>query len=155
MLCAAGVTLLDGDTFEIGDVGFVGVKGFGGGFGDRCLEPWGEDATKIFVHESVNESLKLEAALARLKSSRRVAILHYAPIAATLLGEPLEVYAFLGSRRLEEPLIRYPVDAVIHGHAHGGAPEGCTSGGTPVFNVAMPVLARVFPGQPPFRLLEI
>jgi Icc-related predicted phosphoesterase len=155
IVCEGGVTVLDGDACEISGIGFVGVKGFGGGFGDRCLEPWGEDAVKTFVRESVNEALKLEAALARLRAEPRVALLHYAPIEATLEGEPREVFPFLGSRRLEEPLNRYGVAAVFHGHAHNGAPEGRTAAGIPVYNVAKPLLERHVPGSPGFRVLEV
>jgi hypothetical protein len=81
--------------------------------------------------------------------------MHYAPIAATVEGEPLEIYAFLGSSRLEEPLGRYPVDVVLHGHAHHGAPEGRTAGGVPVYNVSMSLLTAAFPDRPPFRLIEL
>src|SRR5262245_58525635 len=38
----AGVNVLDGETWERGDLGFAGVKGFGGGFGEWSLAPWGE-----------------------------------------------------------------------------------------------------------------
>src|SRR5687767_2963152 len=133
------VRVLDGDGLEIHGVGFAGVKGFGGGFGRRTLEPWGEDATKAFVHEAVNEALKLESALARLTTPQRIAVLHYSPIEATVEGEPREIFPFLGSSRLEEPLNRYRVTACFHGHAHRGAPEGRTSAGIPVYNVAMAV----------------
>jgi Icc-related predicted phosphoesterase len=84
-----------------------------------------------------------------------VAMLHYAPIAATVVGESLEIYPFLGSSRLEEPLNRYEVSAVFHGHAHAGQPEGRTSAGVPVYNVAQPVLERLLPGAPPLRIVEI
>jgi Icc-related predicted phosphoesterase len=155
ILCEGGVTVLDGDTCEISGIGFVGVKGFGGGFGDRCLEPWGEAAIKTFVQEGVNEALKLEAALARLHTPSRVALLHYAPIEDTLEGEPREVFPFLGSRRLEEPLNRFHATAAFHGHAHNGRPEGCTSEGIPVYNVAKPLLERRVPGSPGYRLVEL
>ncbi|MBV9120692.1 MAG: metallophosphoesterase [Chloroflexi bacterium] len=154
ILCQGGVTVLDGDSCEVKGVGFAGVKGFGGGFGERAVEPWGEDAVKVFVQEGVNEALKLEAALARLHTDARVAVLHYAPIPGTLQGEPLEVFPFLGSRRLEDPIDRYHASAVFHGHAHAGMPEGCTAGGVPVYNVARPLLERRTPGTP-FRLLEL
>ncbi|HXG05629.1 MAG TPA: metallophosphoesterase, partial [Candidatus Binatia bacterium] len=103
-LAATGAHLLDGDPLEISGVGFAGVKGFGGGFGDRALQPWGEETIKRFVHEAVDEALKLESALAKLRTAVRVAVLHYAPIEGTVKGEPPEIYAFLGSSRLEEPL---------------------------------------------------
>src|SRR6185503_11033426 len=155
ILCAAGVTILDGDAVEIKGVGFAGVKGFCGGFGRRALEPWGEPAIKSFVREALDEALKLESALARLRARNRIALLHYAPIEATVHGEPLEIYPFLGSSRLEEPLNRYEVDAVLHGHAHHGSPEGRTSTGIPVYNVSMSLLRRHFPDRPGFRILEM
>jgi Icc-related predicted phosphoesterase len=155
ILADAGVILLDGDAQEVAGIGFAGVKGFAGGFGPRALGPWGEEAIKIFVHEAVNEALKLEAALARLRTPHRIAVLHYAPVVDTVLGEPLEIYPFLGSSRLEDPLNRYPVSAVFHGHAHRGSLEGRTREGSPVYNVAMPLLARAFPGQPPIRIVEL
>jgi Icc-related predicted phosphoesterase len=136
-------------------VGIAGVKGFGGGFGPRALGPWGETIIKQFVHEAVNEALKLEAALARLRTPHRVALLHYSPIRATVEGEPLEIFPYLGSSRLEEPLARYPVTAVIHGHALNGALEGRTSSGVPVYNVAMPLLKKCWPEQTPFRVIEV
>ena len=155
ILCRAGVTVLDGDTVEIKGVGFAGVKGFCGGFGRRALEPWGESAIKSFVREAVDEALKLESALARLRTRNRIALLHYAPIEATVVGEPVEIYPFLGSSRLEEPLNRYEVDAVLHGHAHHGSPEGRTRTNIPVYNVSMSLLQRHFPDRPAFRILEV
>jgi Icc-related predicted phosphoesterase len=155
ILSDAGVVMLDGDSYELHGVGFAGVKGFGGGFGRRALGAWGEKIIKDFVHETINEALKLEAALARLRTPQKIALLHYAPVQATIGGEPLEIAAFLGSSRLEEPLDRYRVNAVFHGHAHRGAPEGKTKGNAPVYNVAMPVLAAAFPNDPPFRIVEI
>src|SRR5689334_623197 len=155
ILTDAGVTILDGDSTEVHGVGFAGVKGFAGGFGRRALGAWGEKIIKDFVHEAINESLKLEAALARLRTPQKIAVLHYSPIQATVHGEPLEIVAFLGSSRLEEPLDRYRVNAVFHGHAHRGAPEGRTKSGIAVYNVAMPVLAASYPERPPFRIVEV
>lgn len=155
ILSDAGVKILDGDTYETHGVGFAGVRGFCGGFGRGALGAWGERIIKEFVHEAVNEALKLESALARLRTDHRIAILHYAPIRDTVEGEPLEIYPFLGSSRLEEPLSRFDVTAVFHGHAHKGKPEGQTSKGIPVYNVAHHVLQACYPDRPPFRLLEI
>jgi Icc-related predicted phosphoesterase len=155
ILTAAGVTMLDGESTEVRGVGFAGVKGFAGGFGRRELGAWGEKIIKDFVHESVEEALKLEKALLRLRTPQKVAVLHYAPIAATVAGEPPEILAFLGSSRLEEPIDRYRVNVVFHGHAHRGAPEGRTKGNAPVYNVAMPLLAASFPDRPPFRVVEV
>ncbi len=155
VLCDAGITILDGDAVEIKGVGFAGAKGFCGGFGRGALEPWGEGAIKSFVREALDEALKLESALARLRTSNRIALLHYSPIVATIEGEPLEIYPFLGSSRLEDPLNHYQVDAVLHGHAHHGSPEGRTAAGVPVYNVSMPLLKRAFPERPAFRVLEV
>jgi Icc-related predicted phosphoesterase len=155
ILADAGVRILDGDALEVEGVGIAGIKGFGGGFGPRALQAWGEGVIKQFVRESVDEALKLESALARLRTTHRLAVLHYAPIQATVEGEPLEIYPFLGSSRLEDPLGHYPVTAVFHGHAHHGRPEGRTRNDVPVYNVAMPLLAHLSPGQPPFRLIEL
>jgi Icc-related predicted phosphoesterase len=154
-LADAGVHVLDGQPVEIAGVGFAGVKGFAGGFGQRALQPWGEAVIKQFVREAVDEALKLESALAKLQTERRVALLHYSPVEDTVKGEAPEILAFLGSSRLEEPLTRYPVSAVFHGHAHAGSPEGRTRGDAPVYNVAWPLLQRVFPDRPPFRLVEL
>jgi Icc-related predicted phosphoesterase len=151
----SGIPVLDGTAVEIQGIGIAGVKGFAGGFGQRALAPWGEQVIKQFVREALDETLKLESALARLRTATRIALLHYAPIAGTVEGEPLEIYAFLGSSRLEEPLNRYPVTAVFHGHAHRGSPEGKTQGGIPVYNVALPLLRRSYPNQPPFRVLDM
>jgi Icc-related predicted phosphoesterase len=155
ILSDAGVVVLDGDSYELHGVGFAGVKGFAGGFGRRALGAWGEQIIKDFVHEAINESLKLEAALARLRTPQKIAVLHYSPIQATVEGEPPEIIAFLGSSRLEEPIDRYRVNAVFHGHAHRGQPEGRTKGAAPVYNVAMPVLTVAYPDRPPFRVVEI
>lgn len=155
ILADAGVTLLDGDACEIKGVGFAGVKGFGGGFGRGTLGFWGEPAIKQFVQEAIDEALRLESALARLRSQTRIGVLHYAPIQATVEGEPAEIFPWLGTSRLEEPFARYPVDAIFHGHAHSGSPEGRTIGGIPVYNVAMSLLQKRYPDQPPFRILEL
>lgn len=155
ILSEAGVKVLDGDNYEVHGLGFAGVKGFAGGFGERALEPWGEESIKRFVHEAIDEALKLERAISRLQTAQRLVVLHYSPIQATVEGEPPEIFPFLGSSRLEEPLNRYPVTAIFHGHAHHGSPDGRTQRDVPVYNVALPLLRRVFPDQPPFRVEAI
>lgn len=155
ILSDAGVRMLDGDSVELHGIGFAGIRGFCGGFGRGALGAWGETIIKQFVHEALQESLKLESALARLRTEQKIAIIHYAPIRDTVEGEPLEIYPFLGSSRMEEPLGRYSVTAVFHGHAHKGKPEGQTSTGIPVYNVALPLLQEAYPDQPPFRILEV
>ena len=155
ILRAGGVQVIEGEGVEVLGVGFAGAKGFGGGFGQRTIEPWGEDATKIFVKESVQEALKLESGLARLTVPQRVAVLHYAPVVETVMGEPVDLFPFLGTSRLEEPINRYKVAACFHGHAHRGRPEGRTSSGIPVYNVALPVLKAAWPDRPPLRVVEL
>jgi Icc-related predicted phosphoesterase len=136
----------------------VGAKGFAGGFGRLALQPWGEHAVKQFVQDAVNESMILERALARLKSEngveRAVAVLHYAPIRQTVEGEALEVFPFLGSSRLADPLDRFGVAVILHAHAHHGAPEGRTPQGIPVYNVSVPVLRQQQP-EHLYRLIEV
>ena len=155
ILTDAGVHVLDGEACEIHGVGIAGAKGFAGGYGRGTLGPWGERSIKQFVNEAIQEAFKLESALAKLRTPERIALLHYSPIAGTVQGEPVEIFPFLGTSRLEEPLIRYPVTAVLHGHAHRGTPQGQTVNGTPVYNVAMPLLRTAYPDKPPFRLIEV
>lgn len=155
ILCEAGVKLLDGDAVEVRGIGFAGVKGFAGGFGRGALGLWGEAGIKRFVREAIDEALKLETALARLRTPHRIGVLHYAPIQATVEGEPPQIWPFLGSSRLEEPLTRYTVDAVFHGHAHNGCPEGRIRDTIPVYNVSLPLLRKTYPDRPPFRIFEM
>ncbi|HUP43962.1 MAG TPA: metallophosphoesterase [Thermoanaerobaculia bacterium] len=155
ILTDAGVTMLDGEAHEIHGVGFAGTKGFAGGFGRRQLGAWGEKIIKAFVHEAIEESLKLERALLRLRTPQKIAVLHYSPIQQTVEGEPLEIVPFLGSSRLEEPIDRYRCTAVFHGHAHHGVPEGRTKSNIPVYNVAVPVLMAANPDGPGYRLIEV
>jgi Icc-related predicted phosphoesterase len=136
ILRKAGVHLLNGQSFEVDGVGFVGVKGFAGGFGRRMLSSFGEAAIKSFVNEAVHESLLLENAMRGVRSKRAAVVLHYAPIEATVEGEPQEIYPFLGCSRLAETIDRFKVSLVVHGHAHHGRYEGRTPAGIPVYNVA-------------------
>ena len=151
----AGVRMLDGDSYEVHGVGFAGTRGFCGGFGRGALGAWGEPIIKAFVHEAISEALKLETALQRLKTLHRIAVIHYSPIRGTVEGEPLEIYPFLGSSRLEEPLARYNVTAVFHGHAHRGELEGRAGADIPVYNVSLPLLRERYPEGPTYRVLEL
>ena len=140
------VHVLDGEGVVVGNVGFAGVKGFGGGFDNHMLSMFGEGAMKSFVQEAVNEALQLDRALARLDQEHdnliKIALLHYSPVKETVIGEPEEIFPFLGCSRLADPLSRRNVLAAFHGHAHIGTLEGVTSHGVKVFNVAKPVLSR-------------
>jgi Icc-related predicted phosphoesterase len=152
VLDGAGINVLNGEATEIGGIGFAGVPGFGGGFGRRMLNAWGEPLIKQFVQESIDHAVRLEQALAKLQMDRKVAVLHYSPIRATLEGEDPEIFAFLGSSRLEEPINRFRVSAVFHGHAHNGILNGATATGIPVYNVSAPALQKT--GKP-YRIIEL
>jgi Icc-related predicted phosphoesterase len=140
------VFILEGEAMVIRNIGFAGVKGFGGGFDENMLAKFGEDAIKHFVEEAVNEALNLDRALSRLdeenENIKKVALLHYSPVTSTLAGEPEAVFPFLGCSRLAEPLTRRKVVVAFHGHAHKGGFEGEAPGGVKVFNVAKSILAR-------------
>lgn len=149
-----GIKTLDGEPYERQGVGFAGVKGFCGGFGTGELMPFGEPEIKAFAQVAVQEALRLERALAQLRTQRRIALLHYAPIPQTVAGEPPEIFPFLGSSRLSDVCDRFAVTAVFHGHAHHGSPEGRTRGGVPVYNVAYPLLQRQSPPAN-YKLLDL
>jgi uncharacterized protein len=142
MLQDVGILVLQGNAVEINDVGFVGTKGFCGGFDERLVQPFGEKAIKDFIRTGIEEAMRLENAAAKLDTERKVAVLHYAPIKQTMEGESPELFPFLGSSRLGNALDRHGVDAIVHGHAHHGAPEGRTPGGIRVYNVCRFVQER-------------
>lgn len=145
ILHQAGMVVLDEQAHEIDGVGFAGVKGFLGGFGRGELAPFGEPEIKAFVDVANNEARKLENALRSLRTEKIVAVLHYSPIPDTLVGEPIEIFQYLGSARLADALDRFDnIAFVVHGHAHHGSYEGATMRGTPVYNVARPVLRDTF-----------
>lgn len=151
-LCAIlrdrGVHVLDGEAYILNEkVGIAGVKGYMGGFGRRALTGFGEEPTKEFVNASLREAQKLELALRSLGTPIRIAVLHYAPIVDTVIGEPEQIYPFLGTDRLAEPLDRYDVAVCFHGHAHIGTFQGSTSGGVPVFNVSHALIRREGKGE--------
>lgn len=151
----AKVNVLQGESIEIQGVGFAGVCGFGGGFGRRMLNAWGEPAIKNFVQEAVDQAMHLERALARLETPQRVVVLHYAPVRDTVVGEDPEIFPFMGSTRLEGPLNRFGVSVAFHGHAHGGTHAGRTASNIPVFNVSIPLLRRDHPEKPPYIIHEV
>jgi Icc-related predicted phosphoesterase len=154
ILRSAGMIVLDEQAHEIDGVGFAGVKGFLGGFGRGELAPFGEPIVKAFVDEALNEARKLENQLRSLRTERSVAMLHYSPVVGTIEGEPHEIFQYLGSQRLCEPIDRFDhVKAVVHGHAHHGSYEGQTPLGKPVYNVAQFVVRPKF-GRP-YALIEI
>lgn len=153
MLHEAGVRVLDATACEIDGVGFAGTKGFCGGFEERLVQPFGERALKAFIQTGIEEAVRLEGALSKLECERKVAVLHYAPVRETLNGESPELYPMLGSSRLANALDRHSVNAIVHGHAHHGSPEGRTARGVPVHNVSRFVRQRA--GLPPYLVLEV
>src|SRR2546421_6029739 len=102
MMTTEGIKVLDGTAYERDGVGFAGCKGFPGGFGRGVLTAFGEPQIKAFVQAGIDEALKLERGMMQLRTEKRVVILHYAPIADTVLGEPERIYPYLGSSRLVE-----------------------------------------------------
>jgi uncharacterized protein len=154
MLTDAGVKVLDGSAYERDGVGFAGTKGFVGGFGRGMLTAFGEPEIKTFVRAGIDEAVKLERAMSQLRTSKRVVVLHYSPIAATVDGEAREIYPFLGTSRLAEVVDRHGADLVLHGHAHNGKPDGKTTAGVPVHNVAITLLQAQNPSKV-YRVFDI
>jgi Icc-related predicted phosphoesterase len=154
LMTAEGIKLLDGSGYERDGVGFAGTKGFLGGFGRGILTAFGEPEVKSFVQSSIDEAMKLERAMAQLRTERRVVVLHYAPIGETVKGEPLEIYPYLGNSRLAEVVDRHGANLVLHGHAHHGSPDGKTTAGIPVHNVALSIL-QATGITTPYRVFEV
>src|SRR5258707_12444179 len=148
MMTTAGVKVLDGSGYERDGVGFAGTKGFVGGFGRGGPTAFGEPEIKSFVRASIDEALKLERGLSQLRSEKRVVVLHYSPIAATVQGEAPEIYPFMGTSRLAEVIDRHGADLVVHGHAHNGKTDGRTTAGGSLHKVAK----TIFQTQKPPRV---
>ncbi len=147
-LVEAGLRVLDGDGVVLDcagqRLGVAGVKGFGGGFGSHTASGFGEPEMRAFVGHSVSAAHALGAALRSLDCDVLVALTHYAPVAATLLGEPPDIYPFLGTHLLGAAIDSAPTALAVHGHAHAGTELGSTPGGVPVRNVAYPVIRHAY-----------
>ena len=148
VLAGAGVVVLD-RSFAICqtegiEIGIVGTKGFVGGFPGSLLPDFGEPLLRQVYAQTTDEVAAIERGLQEVSHcALRIVLLHYAPIADTLTGEPEGIHAFLGSMRLGTPIAEYAPDLVLHGHAHAGTFEGAI-GRTPVYNVAVHVTGRDF-----------
>jgi Icc-related predicted phosphoesterase len=154
IIAGSGVHLLDRSSIVIDGVGFSGVKGFCGGFDGALANAFGERLFKEWVTEGIVEARALEDELRGLETERRVAVLHYSPVRATVEGESPEIFPFLGSSHLADALDRGGADVAFHGHAHNGSFAGKTPGGVPVFNVSVPVLKqRGF--EQPYYVFEV
>lgn len=154
MMTDEGIKVLDGSSYERDGIGFAGTKGFPGGFGRGVLTPFGEKEVKAFVQASLDETMKLERALAMLRTPKIVIVTHYAPVSETVRGEPQEIWPYLGNSRLAEVIDRHQAVLAIHGHAHHGRLNGKTMSGVPVYNVAMSLLMAQEPPKP-YRVVEI
>jgi uncharacterized protein len=151
-LTEAGVSVLDRSHVILPvretSVGVAGVKGFVGGFGNQWAN-FGEPLFRSAYAETTRDVEGLDEALRAIEPCGvRVALLHYSPVQATLVGEPERLWIVLGAERLAGPVRRHRPDLVLHGHAHSGSPEGKIDG-IPVYNVAVPVTGL------PFSLFEV
>lgn len=149
LLGEAGMTVLEGDAVVLdlasGRLGVGGVKGFGLGFAGRCASDFGEAEMKRFTRHGRESAESLARALAMLDDvDVRVALTHYAPVEDTLVGEPAEIWPFLGNYLLGEAVDATRCDLAVHGHAHAGVERGVTVGGVRVRNVAQPVIRAAY-----------
>ncbi len=144
----AGVTVLERTstilTIKGETIGIAGAKGFCGGFIGASGSDFGEPEMKSFMRHSRSEARQLEQVIKDLDTDYKIVLLHYSPTTQTLSGEKKEVYPFLGCYYLAEAVDYGKADIVFHGHAHGGIEKGNTPGGTPVRNVAQPVIRHAF-----------
>jgi len=154
MMVEAGIKVLDGTAYERDGVGFAGTKGFVGGFGREMLTGFGEREIKQFVQASIDEALKLERAMAQLRTNKRMVVLHYSPVVDTVEGEAREIYPFMGTSRLGEVVDRHGANLVVHGHAHHGKMDGRTPAGIAVHNVAISRLQSQEPSAV-YRIFEM
>jgi Icc-related predicted phosphoesterase len=154
MMTDEGIKVLDGTAYERDGVGFAGTKGFIGGFGRGVLTAFGEPEIKRIVQAAIDEALKLERAMAQLRTEKRVVVVHYAPVVETVKGESPEIFPYLGTSRLAEVVDRHGANLIIHGHAHHGGREGKTVGGVPVYNVALHLLQTMDPPAT-YRIFDV
>jgi Icc-related predicted phosphoesterase len=149
VLTQAGITVLEGTSTVIqssgGTLGIAGAKGFGLGFAGRCGSDFGEPEMKAFARHGRASAQALAQALESLPPTDVVvALTHFAPVDGTLIGEPPEIWAFLGNYLLAEAIDAAGCDLAVHGHAHAGTEKGATEGGVPVRNVAQPVIRQAY-----------
>jgi uncharacterized protein len=144
----AGIEVLERSHTTVGgpgcQIGVAGTRGFVGGFKGLGLPDFGEPSLRGIYAETTAEVEALSKGLGEIALCPfRIALLHYAPIADTLEGEPREIWTFLGSDRLAAPVLEHRPDLVLHGHAHAGRLEGDLDG-VPVYNVSVPVMGQDF-----------
>jgi len=148
VLATAGIVVLERTshvlTIDGARVGVVGAKGFGGGFVGASVSEFGETEMQAFARASIDAAADVERALEDVDADVKILLLHYAPVRDTLLGEPPEIFPFLGSYLFAEAADRGGANLVIHGHAHRGREVGATPGGIPVRNASKPVLRQAY-----------
>lgn len=130
----------------VGDVeiGIAGTKGFVGGFSGSRLPDFGEPLLRRVYAETTADVEALDAGLRAIAHCPvRVALLHYAPIDATLEGESPGIFTMLGSDRLAAPIAEHEPDLVVHGHAHAGVFRGAVAE-VPIYNVSVHVMGQDF-----------
>ena len=126
------------------DVGIVGCKGFVGGFSGAMLPDFGEPLLREVYAQTTRDAQAIADGLIHVvHCDIKIVLLHYAPIAETIEGEPEGIHVLLGSERLALPIAEHGADLVLHGHAHAGTFEGHI-GAIPVYNVAVHVMGRDF-----------
>jgi uncharacterized protein len=148
------VSILDQEPVEHHGIGFAGVKGFVGGFDRYSLGAFGEPAIKQLVKERDQEAYALENQLKALSTEKKVVVMHYAPIYATVADEPSQIAPYLGSTRYAQVIDQYEATVAFHGHANMGPHQGKTLWGVPVYNVAYPLMQKIKPEQP-YALIEL
>ena len=149
LLTDAGIAVLEGTSVVLdlpgGRLGVAGAKGFGLGFAGRCGSDFGEPEMKAFSRHGRASAEVLRQALEGMPQvDVRVALTHYAPVDDTLVGEPPEIWPFLGNYLLGEAVDAARCHLAVHGHAHTGTEKGITAGGVRVRNVAQPVIGAAY-----------
>lgn len=153
VLRRAGLTVLEGEGVVLdlppGRLGVAGAKGFGLGFAGRSASNFGEPQMKDFAQAGRRSGEQLARALADVAAGSpdvTVALTHYAPVDDTLVGEPAEIWPFLGNYLLGQAIDEadVPVGLAVHGHAHAGTEQGITDAGVRVRNVAQPVIRAAY-----------
>lgn len=151
VLTGHGITVLEGSCYalRIGNtrVGIAGIKGFVGGFLGTELYEFGEKEMRIFAAQARQQAARLRECLDDLVADYKFVLLHYSPIEATVHGEHLSLHPFMGSYHFAQAIDQFGktvIQGVFHGHAHAGTEKGETEKGTPVWNVAQPVIKQTY-----------
>ena len=148
ILSDAGMVMLDGDAVELAGRRHRRRQRIWRRLRSARARRLGRDD-----HQAVRPRSGERGAEARNGSARafgppsRIALLHYCADSADSRGRAAGDLPFVGSSRLEDPIDRFSVSLVMHGHAHRGQLEGVTKARVPVYNVSMPLLARAVPGS--------